>query len=259
MPLGAARLNTLAKSQAVAAEPDTLDAVSMPSDANYSNTSVSFGGSGSNLTMSFWFKGDTDPGQYYRFISVRESSLNTWFTVFRHQSNSNIGFSTFNRLRSPNARWGFNASAPSNIWDGNWHHILVVTDTTSTSNTKLYFDGSSRTVTHEYTNSASAVNWGSYNNIGIGGRADGTIRVPGDYAQVFIDDIYENDITKFYDTTNDKAIDLGTDGTGTGLDQPRIYHRGNTSTFTTNNGTDSYTLSTVGTGTISDATGPETS
>jgi len=69
--------------------------------------------------------------------------------------------------------------------------------------------------------------------------------------------IFQNDISKFYDTTNNKAWDLGTDGTGSGLDQPRIFHRGNTSTFTTNNGTDSYTLSTVGTGTITDATGPE--
>lgn len=256
MPLGAFRLNTLAKTSAVAAA-STLDAVSMPSDANYANTSVSFGGSGQNLTLSFWFKGNTDPGQYYRFFSIRESTLNTWITMFRHTSNANIGFSTFNRFRSPNQRWGFNASAPSNIFDDNWHHILAVTDTTSTANTRMYIDGSSRTVTHDYTNSTSAVNWGTYTNIGVGGRADGTIRVPGDYAQLWIDDSYNNDITKFYDTTNNKALDLGTDGTSSGLSQPVIYHYGDTSTFTTNNGTDSYTLSTVGTGTITDATGPE--
>lgn len=257
MPFGASRLPFLAKTADAVAAGDTLDAVAIPASTNYANTSVSFGGSGQNLTISFWFKGNTDPANYSRFVSIRNGSTNTYFTVMRDNSNQKLSFYSSNAGTSPNVRWWFTADVGSNMFDGNWHHIMVATDISSTSNSRIFWDGQSKTITHNNTNSSGAINWSSYDNIGIGGRAAGTNRIQGDYAQFFIDDIYENDITKFYDTTNNKAYDLGTNGRGSGLDQPRIFHRGNTSTFTTNNGTDSYTLSTVGSGTITDATGPD--
>ncbi len=257
MPLGAARLNTLSRVLTVAAAAETIDAVSIPASTNYANTSTSFSGSGQNLTIAFSFKSDTDPSSYSRFFSVRQGSTNTYFIVMRDNSNQKLAFFSSSAGSSPNVRFWFSADVGSSMFDGNWHHIMIATDNSSTSNNRIYWDGVSKTITNNNSNSASSVNWSSYDNIGIGGRADGTLRIQGDYAQLFIDDIYENDITKFYDTTNNKAIDLGVAGTATGLDQPRIYHHGNTSTFTTNAGTDSYTLSTVGSGTITDATGPE--
>lgn len=257
MPLGAFRINTLSKVLVTTPAAETIDAVSIPASTNYANTSTSFGGSGQNLTIAFSFKSDTDPANYSRFVSIRQGSTNTFFTVMRDNSNQKLAFYSANQGSSPNVRWWFVADVGSSMFDGNWHHIMVATDQSSTSNSRIYWDGVSKTITHNNTNSSGAINWSSYDNIGIGGRAAGTNRTQGDYAQFFIDDIYENDITKFYDTTNNKAIDLGVSGTATGLDQPRIYHHGNTSTFTTNAGTDSYTLSTVGSGTITDATGPE--
>ena len=231
----------------------TIDAVSIPASTNYANTSTSFSGSGQNLTISFWFKGDTDPASFSRFFSVRQGSTNTYFIVMRDDSNQKLAFFSSNAGTSPNVRWWFSADVGQNIFDGNWHHIMVATDHSSTSNSRIYWDGVSKTITHNNTNSTSAVNWSSYDNIGIGGRAAGTNRIQGDYCQLWIDDSYNSDINKFYDKN------LGPIGIRTGLSRPLIYHFGNTSTFVNNNGTDSYTLSTVGSGTITDATGPETS
>jgi hypothetical protein len=259
MPLGAARLNTLSKVLSTPAA-NTIDAVSMPSATNYADTTASFSGSGNNVTVAFWFKGDTDPTRFKRFFTVRYSTTNTFITAFRDTDAQSIAFYSSNQARSPNVRWWFEADVGSNMFDDEWHHVMISTDHSSTGNTKVYWDGQSKTVTHNNTNSAGAVNWGTYDRIGIGGRTNATIGILGDYAQFFIDDAYLTDITKFYDTTNNRAVDMGTNGTGTGLSQPRIFHYGNTSTFPTNNGTDSYgPLSTVGTGTITDATGPETS
>ena len=64
----------------------------------------------------------------------------------------------------------------------------------------------------------------------------------------FVDISQPSNREKFYDNG---PVDMGSDGTSTGLDQPLIFHTGDTSTFATRGGDVTsfpYTVSTNGTG-----------
>jgi len=80
--------------------------------------------------------------------------------------------------------------------------------------------------------------------------------------QIFVDNVYYNlgdtaTRQKFY---NSGAVDMGSDGTGSGLAQPLIFHTGDTSSILTaaGDGTFAYGLSSNGSGNdISADDGPQ--
>jgi len=84
-----------------------------------------------------------------------------------------------------------------------------------------------------------------------------------EFAQLFVDNVYYDlsdsaTRAKFYDGG---SINMGTDGTASGLAKPLIFHQGNTSTFATAGGdttTFPYSVTQYGTGAdISSANGPQ--
>lgn len=144
-----------------------------------------------------------------------------------------------------------------------WHQIVYYHDATSFSNCKYYVDGVDRTSSSLLNGSSFGepsmqnvdFNWGTtgakvYIGNGIIGTGfDASDEFDGRLSQVYLHNASgAPNISKFWNSTSGLPIDLGTNGTATGLAQPLIYHYGNTSTFPTNNGTgfNSYTLSANG-------------
>jgi hypothetical protein len=150
-------------------------------------------------------------------------------------------------------------------WDNNWHHFVY---SISGSNVDtLYVDGVDRTSNIYATTpgSGDTVNWSQFNRMSLlSNWTGGSDFSGGDLTQVFIDNSYydlSNATTraKFYDGG---AVDMGTDGTDTGLTQPLIFHTGDTTTFFDLGGDTSrfnYGNTTTGTadGDISASDGPE--
>ena len=141
--------------------------------------------------------------------------------------------------------------------DGDWHHFVYSRDA-SASTHYLYIDGSDAT-------SSIVVNGGRSNFSGnvwqgtswdsvallcetAGGNLMGLL-----VTQLFIDYNYYNLSTgsildKFYDGG---AVNMGADGTSSGLTQPRVFHTGDTGDFFTkggNTGAFDYGISTSGSG-----------
>lgn len=244
----------------VAAGPTNLDAIDVGQDespaAYYSDTSITKNGLSASryMTVSFWFWTETrDAFNRAWYIDV-SSGLDILFNI------AGTDQMQFLMLQSGNVRNRIRTTTTTALQDQAWHHCLIVFDNEASGSCKMYIDGVEEG-TDIVANAAYDFEYNNIVGIGVGQDINSLVNAwDGKLAQLWIDNSYQDSITSFYDTTNDKAKDLGTDGTATGLGQPLIYHYGNTSTFPTNNGRTSggylsgYSLSMVGT--VTDATGP---
>lgn len=257
MPLGAFRINSLARN--IADSGVSLDAVEFGSGVYYENTSMpDAAAANKQVTISVWMNiANTSPRSVafgfrhtggrliagpwaYNSGTAQTNATNRWYV----QTSSH----TLDRTSSENDLYEINE----------WHHFVYSVDFTVDDRNIAYVDGQQVTLTG-FTASGitSNINWNDLREFWVHGYNNtnnlNTIRV----AQIWIDDSYidlSTNISKFYDNG---PVDMGTDGTGSGLAQPLIYHYGDTSTFPTNNGSLSYSLSSVG-GTPTDTTGPST-
>jgi hypothetical protein len=250
MPLGAFRLNTLANPGAAAGGGSTfIDAVDLDGNDYWYDGSYSDSGSGTDFTASFHYKG-TGAATFSYLIAARRDGTNDRFGVGINTDGA-VWFVTADAVRSPNARWYFHNAGDDAITDDVWHHVLIMTDTTSTSNNKIYIDGVSQTITNAYTNGTDAWNWGAYNRFLLGAQWSGSgwqQYVNGEIAQVWGDNSY-NSIDDFWDSGEGLALDLGSDGTGSGLSQPMYYFNGNTTStpaISTNGGTETISFTEYG-------------
>jgi|TARA_R110000868_G_scaffold197002_1_gene443161 hypothetical protein len=148
--------------------------------------------------------------------------------------------------------------------DGNWHHLVFSRDG-SASTEHVYIDGASVSPTvnagrQSFTpNAWQGTEW---SQISILAEGNGSNKVGSEMTQIFIDNVYYNlsdagTRQKFY---NGGAVDMGTDGTSSGLAQPIIFHTGDTSTILDvgGDGTFTYSLTENGTGADIDAdNGPQ--
>jgi hypothetical protein len=268
MPLGASRLNTLSKVLAEAFQ--GLAGVVLGANATqgegsefYQTTSIPGSGSGvagsDELTLSFWWKDTNNRNTYihedvlFRFINGSGKSYLA-FNYFRGSTRLLARGENDNTFEL-DIRHGVDGYFQTQTFgdgtydDGNWHHYLA-TFKGSTSTFELYVDGTRITQGSQNATQylASQKNFGD--NVWEGDHYDalvlcaevvntGSGQWANEVAQLYLDDGF-NDITdanvraKFY---NNGAVDMGTDGTGSGLSQPLVFHNGDTSTFFTNNGT----------------------
>jgi hypothetical protein len=152
-----------------------------------------------------------------------------------------------------------------------WNQMVAYIDHTSFANCKWYVNGVDRTSSLLNGAAIGAVNlanvnlnWGSSNvTIKIGEDlpafpgTSGFSDFVGRISQIYVHNASgAPTIGNYWNTTSNLPLDLGTNGTATGLAQPLIYHYGTTSTFPTNNGTgfNAYTL--TATGNVASAEGP---
>ena len=145
---------------------------------------------------------------------------------------------------------------------GDWVHVVMSIDTVNNT-MDGYVNGVQ--ITFPGISSSTAIGWSGMNRLVINGQtAPTTWSSPGntelEIAQIWatnsVIDLSSN-ISKFYDNG---AVDMGSDGTGSGLSQPLFYFNGNTTsspTFATNGGTQqNIGFATGGTNTPSDGTTP---
>ena len=263
MPLGAARLNTLSKVLTTTSTAVTGLAWVDTNDSYYLSGSVSSNSTSSvDITVSFWFRhisgmaSDAAPIMMY----AADNSVSN-FTGIEYQGG---------RLRVVTQSGGvlndfligtYSASYGSGTYDdGEWHHFLFSRDGSAGAK-HAYVDGNSVTINvNAGRDNGSANMWlgSSMQNISImseHGFSTGANRISELHVtQFFVDNTFI-DITqtsnreKFYKFGG--AVNMGSDGTTSGLDQPLIFHTGNTSTFATKGGDTTsfpYSVSANGTG-----------
>lgn len=246
MPLGAWRLNSLAKPQVAAGTfLDGVHFIDGSADGYRDLTIDSNNVTDSEfLTISFWIKDGSDNTRFFELgtgSATADILLDTNSTV----TNGAVRFTERN-LGSLQRM-----SSSVNITDGSWHHVLILWNSSNADSCKFYIDGvedTSRVINNR--TAGEVINISSATKIGFGYPTDeSSTGWSGEMAQFWLDNTYVPDVASFYDTENDKAVLLGSDGTATGLTQPLIFHDGDLTGFATLKGDTSkisYTLATEG-------------
>ena len=131
-----------------------------------------------------------------------------------------------------------------------WNQVVFFIDATSQSNCRIYVNGQSKAFSNDGFSNAN-FNWGATGAVIKIGQLNTNLQSAGVDMNGKISQVYISNASSFPGIEyfwNQGPRDLGTNGTKTGLAQPLIYHYGDNSTFTTNNGTGfaSYTLTANG-------------
>lgn len=259
MPLGANRLTGYGSSV-----PITGLAAIDSNNSFYSNGTVSTNTitDSRTVTISLWFQHratDEDPSSEHTVFNLTQNGGNSLLAMnlqagrirFINRNTTNSTAFAFDYLIGSvnNGTWG-----NGTYDDGNWHHVVFSWDGAN-SVKYCYVDGVSATVN---TNS-SRENYGlngfeaEYDRVFLQTESPGGGNIPSSpITQLAV-------WTQYYDLTNSSvrskfynggAVDLGADGTATGLDKPVVYHTGNSNQYTIRRGDTSrfnYSLTNTGT------------
>ena len=260
MPLGAARLGFLAKSvaTATAAAITGLKAID-PQNTYYQLSSVSTRTASAvgGLTVSFWVKWLNISGQHDLWAAQTSTGAGGFAPLtavelyngrVRPFHYSNASTRTLDWDITDQQNLGFDYG--NGFWDGEWHHYVFSCSTSDPgSQWHCYIDGIDYSgISVELSSGNTAANHSAFNEYtqqGIFTNRLGIYYASLPIAQLYIDDTFLNlgdraNRLKFYNP-GVGPVDMGTDGTGSGLAKPLIFHQGDTSTFNTNGGdTDSY-------------------
>lgn len=251
MPLGFARSTFVHKAAAAAAPDQGFFQSSGTTSDGANGAGIVFSASGNYdfetndvIVVSVWFKGtssDFPSGGVGALAKYAPLSGGEGFQI-RIKTNGiqmlaqDESYGTEERSYSP-AGWS------TNYLDDNWHHVVMKMSKIA-SNAQLFVDGSSVTLsgsTGTVTGTFAADDKVYHNSNPTADNPSGYYDAHSttlEYAQLFIstEDIdLSTDIAKFY---NSGYVDMGTDGTDSGLNQPIIFLHQNTGTFPTNGGSD---------------------
>lgn len=197
------------------------DTLSIVQWGDSSSTTAPFSTLG-DCTVAFWLRG---------FSSECASASDT--TILRHgwsPTLEGINIQWTNSFQDIQFQYKNGAtvnyvsgSTFAGITQGAWYHICMVVDIDNSANSKLYVNGVDQ-ATSATTGSSKSVS-----NVYIASLQDITRNTTTletinqnywDMAQFVFYDSVVDDITKFY---NSGFVNLGTDGTASGLSQPPIY------------------------------------
>lgn len=280
MPLGASRLNTLARYIVSGAPPAgswadftsaNIASQFVSADDDATNSAVIFDGTDDFYEATSLTTTATD-GKYLVFVCnffYRTSTNMHLITVRLGTANGENGIEICNQ--SGNFRYSSfdNTGASTDLCYANvkavrtWNQFAVFVDHSNFSNSVCYINGVE--IGANFLNGSAVggfdirdenINWGSSNvSVKIGEEStDAAYRsnfadFNGRITHLYMDNRSSLPaIANLWDSTRMIPKDLGTDGTATGCPQPLIYHYGGTSTFPTNNGTgfNAYTLTANG-------------
>ena len=244
MPLGAFKLNSIAR-YIVQAAPEggvTLDAISFENNEYLYNSNIPNATANKQLTVSLWTKVYNKTPRTVSFGVRGTSRLSAG--VFQYQS----GLPTFRvYCQTYNETIDRTSSEVGLYTPGTWNHFVWSIDFSVDNRIQGYINGNPVTFTGFTASSYNSnIPWDSMEVFEINGYDTGTNLNKIDVAQVWVSNVWTDlstNVSKFYD---DGPVNMGSDGTASGLSQPLIYHYGNLSSFTTNGGTLSYSLTTVG-------------
>lgn len=274
MPLGFGK--SIIGQVAVASEPG-LAAIDPNESLFGGTTSISNTSSESeDVTMAIWFK-DGDG------TTAGSSVADTFFRFFHTTGGTSLLGMEYQggRMRllglDGSRAWAFDYligtynptyNTAGTYDDGNWHHLVYSRDG-SASTEHLFVDGSSTGFSvnagrQNFSNNPIVWQGPEFAQVSVLSESHNSANNPVgcEVCQLFVDNVYYNlsdsaTLQKFY---NGGAVDMGSDGTGSGLAAPVVFHHGDTSTFLTNAGDGSfaYTLTTSGSGSdVSTSNGPQ--
>lgn len=204
------------------------------------------------FTISFWVypTGSQSAGTVFAQTNTTQSSQFYFETT---------GISATFQTSTVTTDWTYSATFANALATNTWHHVVMSLDRISGEN-NLYVNGKKVDISQgSYRLEPNLNQYNSYTRSYFGStytnsNHDNTNR----WAQLFIDSRFYNlndpaTLRKFY---NDGPVDMGTDGSSSGLSQPRIFHyttSGNYTTWFQNRGTAGGIWGTV---TLTAVTGP---
>ena len=170
------------------------------------------------LTISFWVDFTAGDGAYQGIIIIRTSS-NTRMEVYK----SNTNKITINGYNSSGTQILGMEGGTSIVAADSWKHILICVDLTNTSNRHIYINGADETLTvGTYTNDFMDLYTSATPNTNIGTTDGvGTNKLRGSIAELWLDDTYLADTTKF--ASGGHPISLGSTGNTPTGSAPAIY------------------------------------
>lgn len=248
MPLGIAR-NILTKGATAASRTPMTDrgywvsTGTVASGANAANVVADRGSQwswGGESTFMTWFKGAAgDMDAEASFAHIRLFDQMPIVQNITKGTGVNVNGFAKNLTTAKTESWAITVSNFNTTYlDGNWHQLVVsVKINATTYQSQVYLDGVQlRNSSTTGKTAATASNSSRYYYFGAGANNSpgGNYENDPDAAHklkigmVFYDNVFTDlttNITKFWD--NGGGIDLGTDGTASGLTQPDLYIRAN--------------------------------
>jgi len=235
MPLGAARITLLAFQPTVEAE--GLQGISLTSGNSLAQTFTVNDTDSRQITVSGWIRLKYTTTQYIWIWNLDYGRITSGPFIYQG------GNASFRHYTQTQSHTEDDTSAENNLYvPDEWVHFAYSYDFGFSNSARAYVNGQRLSMS----GSSAFASLADYTNRSY--TFNMNVRDDDDYdvAQVWIDNSYINldeEIEKFY---KDGPVDLGTDGTATGLPQPLIYHYGNSSDFLENKGRLSYTLGVTG-------------
>lgn len=240
MPLGAARLGLLAN-QIVSASGVSLTGVSFTSSADNLD-SGQFDGSSVGVdnpthTTSYWFKAKATSPRIRSFNVTTGGRLASAGFVYQDTS------AKYRHYQQTTGHTYDLTSAESGLYNPDeWHHVVIAADFSTANSVQCYLDGVELTMVNN-TAFTTLQSWAQTIQVTMNVSDSSSLY---DIAQVWVDNSYidlSQNIDKFY---LNGPVDMGADGTASGLSQPLIYHNGDLNTFVQNGGRYNYTMSIAG-------------
>lgn len=218
----------------------TYHSVYFDGTTNYLTRGANLTGSanGKAGTISFWIKATDEYVPY--FVLCLPSDWSVW----KRDGSDGISFSLAN---AAGANILVVNSPVDMIWvtsSPTWHHVMASWDLAGGPAVKLYIDGVDRTITPTATNDTISYNEGDW---GVGARVGGENLFQGWLSELYFTETYldlsvSGNRDKFFNSTTQKPVDLGADGSTPTGTQPLIYfhasqwasNAGSGGTFTVN-------------------------
>lgn len=232
MPLGAARLNTLAKTQAVAESTDHLEAVTFDGSSDYLRHTSSTGFTdGKQITVSYWvypYSVTGYQGMVWDFGNARYSQGS--HSYINGSGGRLIG------LRNSSNSYILRFDASTGTFTANeWHHVLVSVDL-ATNSKQIYVNDTAASGTwSDYSNDNIDLTRTGYTIADGSDVSYGPDRLNADLANFWMDDSYidisnSTNREKFISASG-TPVDAGSDGSTPTGSQPLIYIKGDASTW----------------------------
>lgn len=261
MPLGASRINTL--SRVLATGPTGLAATDPNLSFFLTDTSYAAQASATNsVTLAFWMRMDSTASTGEQTVFRLENGSSSVIFLNVDNGNERIRYGVFNSSWQVDRVFDLGTGV---FGDGNFHHIMYARQG---STDYAYVDGSQKTVSQNPGNTgknngdAGNHHWDNFSTgIILAESTGGGNKVDNPITQFYLDDGY-NDLTsssvrqKFY---NGGAVDMGSDGTSSGLGQPVHFFVGGATDFASDGGTytDNWTTNGTADTDIDESNGPQ--
>jgi hypothetical protein len=170
------------------------------------------------FSLSFWIKA-SDPNADTWVIQFDDGSNNNANSLFLHNFGTQFGFASAAGTTS----FGLSTSDTDALFDNNWHNVVLTVNGSDNANTKMYVDGSEKTLTRDAGSGTATIEMTPTMNIGKRRDNSATRYLNGkiDQVRVFNKALSSSEVTTLSDETSASSTksttDIFDDGSGVAL------------------------------------------